>query len=101
MPDELRKSPGESQTDHHQIIRLMQKKTKWILIGLTAIVIMGIAVILALRYFPFHKLMKRPSSVDMAFVNKPQAPGSAPFSLYFDFEVDTTAKTPAGLYRGI
>jgi hypothetical protein len=79
----------------------MQKKKKWILLGLAAIVVAAVAIFLALRYVPLYKIMGRPSSDDMAFVNQPRTPDSVPCSLFFDFEVDTTAKTPSGLYRGI
>jgi hypothetical protein len=79
----------------------MQRKKKWIIIGLAVVVVAPVMVFLALRYVPFHKLMRRPSSADVAFVNEPQSPGNAPFSLYYDFEVDTTQSTPSGLYKGI
>jgi hypothetical protein len=79
----------------------MTRKKKWLILGGAGVVLAAIAVFLGLRYVPWHKLMKRPTSGDMAFVSRPQGPGSAPFSLSFDFEVDPKAGIPDDIYQGI
>ena len=77
----------------------MTAKQKWLILGGAGIVLLAMAVFLGLRYLPWHKLMKRPTSGDMAFISQQQGPGSAPFSLSFDFEVDPKAGIPDDIYR--
>ena len=79
----------------------MTAKQKWLILGGAGIVLLAMAVFLGLRYLPWHKLMKRPTSGDMAFISQQQGPGSAPFSLSFDFEVDPKAGIPDDIYQGI
>jgi hypothetical protein len=96
-----RRIPQQPETDHHPINDLMTRKKKWLILGATGIVLLALAVFLGLRYLPWHKLMKRPTSGDMAFISQQQGPGSAPFSLSFDFEVDPKAGIPDDIYQGI
>lgn len=79
----------------------MTKKKKWLIYGGAGVALAALAIFLGLRYLPIYKLMKRPSSEDMAFINQPQGPGSGPFSLSFDFEVDPKASIPGDIYQGI
>lgn len=79
----------------------MQKKKKWLIYGCAGIVLAALAIFLGLRYLPIHKLFKRPSSEDQAFITQQQGPGSGPFSYSFDFEVDPKAALPDDIYQGI
>jgi hypothetical protein len=79
----------------------MTRKKKWLILGGAGIVLAALAIFLGLRYLPWHKLMKRPTSGDKAFLTKQQGPGTAPFSLSFDFEVDPKAGIPDDIYQGI
>jgi hypothetical protein len=80
----------------------MQKKTKRLIIIIAGIIVAGVVMgILALRYIPFHKFMKRPTSNDLAFISTGQSAERPPNSLYLDFEIDSTASVPGDLYKGI
>lgn len=79
----------------------MTRKKKWLILGSAGIVLIALAIILGLRYIPWHKLMKRPTSGDKAFISGTRGPGSAPFSLSFDFEVDPKAGIPDDVNQGI
>lgn len=78
----------------------MTKTKKWLIFGGTGLLLAAVIIILGLRYLPWHKLMKRPTSEDIAFVNNTQGPGSGPFSLSLDFEVDPGAGIPDDIYQG-
>jgi len=79
----------------------MNKKKKVLTIAGITIVAVVIIVIVLIRYVPWHKLMKIPTSSETAFINKDILTNRAPNALSFDFEVDSTQDTPNGIYKGI
>ncbi|TSA26582.1 MAG: hypothetical protein D4R67_07645 [Bacteroidetes bacterium] len=79
----------------------MKKRTRWIfLIGL-AIILAAVVVMVVIRYVPWHKFMKMPTSNEMAFIQKDPLQQLAPNTLQFDFEVDSSRDVPNGIYKGI
>ena len=79
----------------------MTRKKKWLIYGGIGLVLAAVVVLLGWRYLPWHKLMKRPTTDEIAFLNKPQGPGSGPYSISLDFEVDPKAGIPGDIYQGI
>ena len=78
------------------------KKMKKILIIIGVIIVFGaILAFLAIRYIPWHKMVKIPESDESAFIKHDKLVNTAPNSLFFDFEVDSTQEVPNGIYQGI
>ncbi len=79
----------------------MKKRQKWLIILGIALVLIMIFTYFVIRYVPWNKLMKIPTSSEVAFVQQNPMHNLAPNTLSFDFEVDSTQEVPAGIYKGI
>ncbi|MBN1200097.1 MAG: hypothetical protein JXA23_12140, partial [Bacteroidales bacterium] len=78
------------------------KKRKRLFILLGAVLILLVLFTLGvIKYIPWHKLMKIPTSSEVAFVDQDPMQNVAPNTLSFDFEVDSTQGVPNGIYKGI
>lgn len=78
------------------------KKRKRLFILLGAVLVLLVLITLGvIRYMPWHKLMKIPTSSEGAFVEQDPMLTGAPNALSFDFEVDSTQDVPNGIYKGI
>ncbi|NQV03588.1 MAG: hypothetical protein HQ542_13140, partial [Bacteroidia bacterium] len=79
---------------------MKNRKRLFIILGI-ALILLTILALLVIRYMPWHKLMKVPTSSEAAFVQQDPMRSLAPNSLSFDFEVDSTQEVPKGIYKGI
>jgi len=79
----------------------MKKRQKWFIILGAAIVLMVIFTYGVIRYVPWNKLMKVPTSSEVDFLQQDPMHNVAPNTLSFDFEVDSTQEVPNGIYKGI
>lgn len=79
----------------------MTKRMKWLYISTAILLFLVFAVWAVIRYVPWNKLVKVPTSSELGFVT--QNPGSmkAPNTMQLDFEIDSTQETPSRLYKGI
>ncbi|MBL7138313.1 MAG: hypothetical protein ISS17_06035 [Bacteroidales bacterium] len=79
---------------------MKNKKRLFIILGL-AVILLAILAVVVIRYVPWHKLMKVPTSNEGAFIQQDPLRNVAPNALSFDFEVDSTQDVPHGIYKGI
>jgi len=79
----------------------MKKRKKLLYLTSTAILCITILTFLILRYVPWHKIMKVPTSNETAFIGNDTFPNPAPNTLRFDFEVAKGQDVPNGIYKGI
>ncbi|MBE0648598.1 MAG: hypothetical protein IH596_12550 [Bacteroidales bacterium] len=79
---------------------MKKRKRLFILLGL-AVVLMAALVIVGIRYVPWHKFIKVPTSDELAFIQKNPLQNTVPNSLSFNFEMDSTQATPGRIYKGI
>jgi len=75
-------------------------KKRFILFFLSAIILI-VAVLAALRYFPLNKIMRIGSTPEKEYTSQAQIHSQTPNALFFDFEVDQQSGNSNGLYKGI
>ncbi|MCX6252156.1 MAG: hypothetical protein NTX61_15585 [Bacteroidetes bacterium] len=76
------------------------KKKKILLFGIVAVILL-IIILIVVRYIPFSKLLRAPSTPEVEFVNPQLIQVQAPNSLSYNFEVDPKTGNENGLYKGI
>lgn len=79
---------------------MKKRKRLFIILGI-AVVLLVLVTLGVIRYVPWHKLMKIPTSNEAAFARQDPMRTVAPNTLSFDFEVDSTQDVPNGIYKGI
>jgi hypothetical protein len=79
---------------------MLKNKKRLVMAGLLLLVI-AVAGVFGWRYLPIYKLMKRPTSENLPFVKDNRDREEPPYSIYYDFEIDSTVETPGDLYKGI
>jgi len=79
---------------------MKKRKRLFIILGI-AVVLLVLVTFGVIRYVPWHKLMKIPTSNEAAFARQDPMRTIAPNTLSFDFEVDSTQDVPNGIYKGI
>jgi hypothetical protein len=79
----------------------MTKRNKRFLVAGVVIVLALLAVSVALRYFPFTKLIRLQADSESAFSVQEDLNRAAPHTLYFDFEVAPGKDVPGGVEEGL
>ena len=79
---------------------MKKRKRLFIILG-SAVILLVILAVAVIKYVPWNKLMKVPSSNEGAFAQQDPMRNVAPNSLSFDFEVDSAQDLPNGIYEGI
>ena len=79
---------------------MLKNKKRLVIAGLLLLVI-AVAGVIGWRYLPIYKLMKRPTSENLPFIKDNGDREEPPYSIYYDFEIDSTVETPGDLYKGI
>jgi hypothetical protein len=75
-------------------------KKRITLFALSAIILI-VAVVVTLRYFPLNKILRIGSTPETEYINQEQIHSQGPNALFFDFEVDKPSGNSNNLYKGI
>lgn len=78
----------------------MKRRNRIILAG-AVLLVLAAGVVLALRYFPFTRVVKMPAGSEKEFVDPQRISALPPNTLYYDFEPAPGMEVPSGFYKGI
>jgi len=78
----------------------VKRRNRIILAG-AVLLVLAAGVVLALRYFPFTRVVKMPAGSEKEFVDPQRISALPPNTLYYDFEPAPGMEVPSGFYKGI